>query len=332
VCRPHSGRCLKFACHTSSLPPQASRGAQGTGLTTRLLTDSADIGAAAAMLGGAAAPAPAGEEAAAPAAYDDLGFTAHLLADATGASAFVPRGRATGSFGAAGAAPLGATAALSPAPSAAAAAHRASSLHAAVAALPATSAGAAPSGSHLLLSAGGRRSMSLLAPDAPGSVGTAGRRSLGLAALSEDRGATLPFSGALGHALSGMTPGGGHGTTSRAAQPITFQDFLQVVDMQFLDHIRRGTSINMMDLAPGPVPNDLAEALKVGPTAARAAARRRAPVRGSRLAAPVPGLLPRLAPRPAPRPDPSTTLPPLTYTLGAVPDRPRGGRAGRRAD
>jgi hypothetical protein len=62
-------------------------------------------------------------------------------------------------------------------------------------------------------------------------------------------------------ALSGaMTPGGG---PTRAAQPITFQDFLQVVDMQFLDHIRRGTSINMMDLAPGPVPNDLAEALKV---------------------------------------------------------------------
>ena len=38
--------------------------------------------------------------------------------------------------------------------------------------------------------------------------------------------------------------------------------------MQFLDHIRRGTSINMMDLAPGPMPNDLAEALRV---------RRRAP-------------------------------------------------------
>lgn len=33
--------------------------------------------------------------------------------------------------------------------------------------------------------------------------------------------------------------------------------------MQFLDHIRRGTSINMMDLAPGPIPADLAEALKV---------------------------------------------------------------------
>jgi len=66
----------------------------------------------------------------------------------------------------------------------------------------------------------------------------------------------------LTHAVSGgMTPGGGSG---RAAQPITFQDFLQVVDMQFLDHIRRGTSINMMDLAPGPVPNDLIEALRVG--------------------------------------------------------------------
>lgn len=42
--------------------------------------------------------------------------------------------------------------------------------------------------------------------------------------------------------------------------------------MQFLDHIRRGTSINMMDLAPGPMPNDLAEGLKVREAGARCCA------------------------------------------------------------
>jgi hypothetical protein len=35
------------------------------------------------------------------------------------------------------------------------------------------------------------------------------------------------------------------------------------VDLQFLDHIRRGTSINMMDLAPGPTPQNLEEALSL---------------------------------------------------------------------
>ena len=51
--------------------------------------------------------------------------------------------------------------------------------------------------------------------------------------------------------------------------------------MQFLDHIRRGTSINMMDLAPGPVPNDLAEALKARiDRGGRAAPRARRATRG----------------------------------------------------
>lgn len=43
--------------------------------------------------------------------------------------------------------------------------------------------------------------------------------------------------------------------------PISFQDFLQLVDMQFLDHVRRGTSINMADLAADPPPRSLAECL-----------------------------------------------------------------------
>lgn len=55
------------------------------------------------------------------------------------------------------------------------------------------------------------------------------------------------------------TPGG----SIRQAQPIAFTDFCQIVDMQFLTHIRRGTSISVMDFQPSTVPQDVAQALQL---------------------------------------------------------------------
>jgi hypothetical protein len=49
----------------------------------------------------------------------------------------------------------------------------------------------------------------------------------------------------------------------RTAQPITFSDFCQVADMQFLTHIRRGTSISVADFAPSSMPQDLSKALEL---------------------------------------------------------------------
>lgn len=68
-------------------------------------------------------------------------------------------------------------------------------------------------------------------------------------------GALPPASGPMAH-----TPGG---SVVRTAQPITFSDFCQVVDMQFLTHIRRGTSISVCDFAPSCLPQDLSKALEL---------------------------------------------------------------------
>ena len=46
-------------------------------------------------------------------------------------------------------------------------------------------------------------------------------------------------------------------TPIRPAQPFGFQDFLRETDIQFLDHMRRGASINLADLASDPQPNTL---------------------------------------------------------------------------
>ncbi|KAK9814135.1 hypothetical protein WJX72_001123 [[Myrmecia] bisecta] len=76
-----------------------------------------------------------------------------------------------------------------------------------------------------------------------------------------------------GHKLA-RTPVGGVPAVVAAAQaatsapspapaqelaPITFQDFLKEIDMQFHDHMRRGTSINFADLAQDPPPANLQE-------------------------------------------------------------------------
>jgi hypothetical protein len=75
----------------------------------------------------------------------------------------------------------------------------------------------------------------------------------------------------LGHGdLTGGTTSGlsAHAAAAAAAPApagplpaISFPDFLQLIDMQFLDHIRRGTSINMVDLAQPPPPSTLEECL-----------------------------------------------------------------------
>ncbi|KAI8473292.1 MAG: hypothetical protein J3K34DRAFT_519130 [Monoraphidium minutum] len=224
---------------TANLHRHGSAGAHQPGATARLLADTQD-GLAAALLAEPPAAAPRGG-----AALFDEGFTSHLLADATGASSFIPRHSAAG-----------ADAPLAPAaPGADGAPDPSLELHAAMAA---AAGGGAPEDA---LMEDNTITEFALPPElvaahaaAAEAAAAAGHGQAG----GEDRGATMPFSGAMGSAFGGLTP---HGT-QRSAQLITFQDFLQMVDMQFLDHIRRGTSINMMDLAPGPVPNDLAEGLK----------------------------------------------------------------------
>lgn len=50
------------------------------------------------------------------------------------------------------------------------------------------------------------------------------------------------------------------GFTPSTLAPITFQDFTKFVEVQFLDNLRRGASINYADLAPNPVPSNIVEA------------------------------------------------------------------------
>ena len=103
-------------------------------------------------------------------------------------------------------------------------------------------------------------------PGTPGSVGLAARRASALAAAAAAAPALPPSTG--GNALAlraprasavglppARTPTGG-----LAAPPITFQDFLGAVDLQFLDHMRRGTSISLADLADDPPPASLRDA------------------------------------------------------------------------
>ncbi|EFN59398.1 hypothetical protein CHLNCDRAFT_56732 [Chlorella variabilis] len=54
----------------------------------------------------------------------------------------------------------------------------------------------------------------------------------------------------------GMTPQG-------MPPPMTFQDFAKLTEVQFLDNLRRGASINYADLQPNPVPQNLAEAYRL---------------------------------------------------------------------
>lgn len=69
-----------------------------------------------------------------------------------------------------------------------------------------------------------------------------------------DQGPTVGFGGSQQQAGQAPAP-------PAPLAPISFADFLQLIDMQFLDHIRRGTSITMVDLSAPPPPSTLEEAL-----------------------------------------------------------------------
>lgn len=110
---------------------------------------------------------------------------------------------------------------------------------------------AAPPGS--ILSAG-------LSQQIPGSVLTGPQPS---GSLRRGLPHIVPGS-ALAARYSGYAPRLSHGAitpVSMAAAPMTFQDFAKLMDVQFLDNLRRGASINYADLQSNPVPNNLPEAL-----------------------------------------------------------------------
>ena len=76
-----------------------------------------------------------------------------------------------------------------------------------------------------------------------------------------------PYAAPPGSAIAARYPGSAvaqgrlsQGFTPSLAPPITFQDFAKIVEVQFLDNLRRGSSINYADLAPNPVPSTLADA------------------------------------------------------------------------
>ena len=50
------------------------------------------------------------------------------------------------------------------------------------------------------------------------------------------------------------------GFTPSNLPPITFQDFTKLIEVQFLDNLRRGASINYADLAPNPLPKGIVDA------------------------------------------------------------------------
>ncbi|KAL4525028.1 hypothetical protein Ndes2526B_g07208 [Nannochloris sp. 'desiccata'] len=76
-----------------------------------------------------------------------------------------------------------------------------------------------------------------------------------------------PYAAPPGSAIAARYPGSAvaqgrlsQGFTPSLAPAITFQDFAKIVEVQFLDNLRRGSSINYADLAPNPVPTTLVEA------------------------------------------------------------------------
>jgi Spc7 kinetochore protein len=108
------------------------------------------------------------------------------------------------------------------------------------------------------------RSASMLGRTPTGSVMRGPRGSMIIP--SAGPGTHGPYAAPPGSAIAARYPGSAvaqgrlsQGFTPSLAPAITFQDFAKIVEVQFLDNLRRGSSINYADLAPNPVPNTLTE-------------------------------------------------------------------------
>jgi len=123
--------------------------------------------------------------------------------------------------------------------------------------------GGTPTGVHSIRS---NRSASMLGRTPTGSVmrGPGGSMMVPSAGGPGTHG---PYAAPPGSAIAARYPGSAvaqgrlsQGFTPSLAPAITFQDFAKIVEVQFLDNLRRGSSINYADLAPNPVPTTLVEA------------------------------------------------------------------------
>lgn len=121
--------------------------------------------------------------------------------------------------------------------------------------------------------AGGRR-MSTFSRDGTGplkstpnaSVTKSGMRtpvrSNAIVPVGGNPGSTAPPGSAIAARYPGSAVATGRlsqGFTPSRLPAITFQDFAKLVEVQFLDNLRRGASINYADLQPNPVPSNLRE-------------------------------------------------------------------------
>jgi hypothetical protein len=122
--------------------------------------------------------------------------------------------------------------------------------------------GGTPVGMHSVRS---NRSASMLGRTPTGSVlrGPGGS----MMVPSAGPGTHGPYAAPPGSAIAARYPGSAvaqgrlsQGFTPSLAPAITFQDFAKIVEVQFLDNLRRGSSINYADLAPNPIPTTLVEA------------------------------------------------------------------------
>jgi hypothetical protein len=120
--------------------------------------------------------------------------------------------------------------------------------------------GGTPAGMHSVRS---NRSASMLGRTPTGSVIRGGTMMVPSAGGPGTHG---PYAAPPGSAIAARYPGSAvaqgrlsQGFTPSLAPAITFQDFAKIVEVQFLDNLRRGSSINYADLAPNPVPTTLVE-------------------------------------------------------------------------
>lgn len=110
-------------------------------------------------------------------------------------------------------------------------------------------AGITPSNHRLARTPGSAMALVPAAVSAPGTgAGASGWGPPGSAIAARYPGSAV----ATGRLSQGFTPSN--------LPPITFQDFAKLTEVQFLDNLRRGASINYADLQPNAVPTNLAEA------------------------------------------------------------------------